>query len=102
MAEGEDTEARGWEKRHYEAAFEMASEYLATRREQDPAFTPAICAKMLETLYTNQGSNCIDKGTVQEIKEAGTIAAYEVFLQQWRDDLAAAAAATTATGATAH
>ena len=76
-----------WEQQYHEDKIEETMKYLKNRRQRDPLFTKEACEKTLETLYENQGSNWIGKGSMQEMKEAATVVAYELFLSNWEDGL---------------
>ena len=76
-----------WEQQYHEDKIEETMKYLKHRRQHDPMFTKEACEKVLETLYENQGSNWIGKGSMQEMKEAATVVGYELFLANWDDGL---------------
>ena len=81
-----------WEQQLHNQCFDETLTYLTQRKAKDPSFTYDQAKTVLEALYTTSGTQW-DRGTIVEIKDAAKIAAYEVFLEKWDDELAAKTAA---------
>ena len=80
----DDPDSGNWQQRRYEEVFEEACARLALRRQADPAFTLQELEGLLTTAYVAEGNDWIGRGTVHEITQSATIAAYEHTLAEWR------------------
>lgn len=76
-------------KRRYDEVFDALYRYLEEKRRTDPAFTPAHVRAFLKDAYVRMGNNWIGKGTLFETTQNATIAAYETFLVNWKEERAA-------------
>ncbi len=75
-----------WQRAKYEAVFEQTCAFLRHRRANDPEFTLETLVRLLETQYLHQGNEPAGKGTVQQITEAATVAAFECVLAEWQQE----------------
>jgi len=75
-----------WQHSKYEDVFEQTCRYVRQRRATDPQFNLEAMVRLLETQYANQGNQPAVKGTVQQITEAATVAAFEYALAQWQQE----------------
>ena len=76
-----------WEERKYREVFEQTCSQLWTRRLDDPTFTRQQAQGLLESAYIDQGNDYIGRGPVAEIVQAATIAAYELILAKWSEEI---------------
>eukprot|EP00727_Mastigamoeba_balamuthi_P002843 m51a1_g12556 hypothetical protein (97) ;mRNA; f:2318-2769 len=78
-----------WEDEYFDSVFQQSLERMELRREQDREFTPEVLERTLEAMYAFESAYA--KGEVQILREKATIAAYELYLERWRDEIAAQA-----------
>ncbi len=70
----------------YTETFEATVAQITMRRRVDKNFTLHELQKLLETAYINQGNEWGGKGSLQEIVQEATIAAYEFLLAEWQEN----------------
>ncbi len=68
----------------YRQVFEATLAQLAARRRADPHFTIKELEQLLHSEYIHQGNDWVGKGSLAEIVQGATIAAYESFLAEWQ------------------
>lgn len=73
-------------ERHYQETFDAVTAQLTMRRRLDALFDLKECKKLLHTEYINDGNDFIGRGTLQDIVQDATIAAYEVFIAEWESE----------------
>ena len=78
-----------WEEEMRQSVIAETTKTIELMRASDPRFNLELCEHMLEVLYANQGDSWIGKGYLMELKEAARITAYELYIQQWKDEIAA-------------
>ena len=74
-----------WEDTYVQNIITETRQYLETRRAHDPKFTPEYFRRMLEELYQSEGDGWIGKEQLNELRQAATISACELFLTEWED-----------------
>ncbi|MBN1482188.1 hypothetical protein EH223_08020 [candidate division KSB1 bacterium] len=73
-------------EKQYQDTFDATIAQLTMRRRTEMNFTLHECQKILESEYINQGNNWVGRGSLQDIVQEATIAAYEVFIAEWRHE----------------
>lgn len=73
-------------EKHYHNTFDAVTAQLVMRRRLDKNFDLKECKKMLHTEYINDGNDFIGRGTLQDIVQDATIAAYEAFIAEWESE----------------
>jgi hypothetical protein len=74
-----------WDDELYDEIYYSMFHYLEKRRKGDPEFNRKVLKEILADAYRKQGNAWAGKSPVEEIKEAATIAAFEQFLNEWKD-----------------
>jgi len=75
-----------WRDIKYNDTFEGELRGLERRRIADPHCTIADIEGTLRNLYIMDGADWGGRGDVQDIAMAATIAAYEHFIAQWKNE----------------
>ncbi len=73
-------------EKHYKEVFDATFAQLTLRRRLKQ-LSLEECRKLLETEYINQGNDWVGRGSLQEIVSSATIAAYEVFIVNWEQEI---------------
>jgi hypothetical protein len=81
----ERSDLSDWDDHLYKEIFDSMLHYLEKRRQKDPYFSREVLRKLIETEYVKQDNAWAGKSPVEEIKDAATIAAFEHFLEEWKD-----------------
>ena len=76
-----------WRDVKYGEIFEQELRGLKRRRESDPKCTVEDIEGVLQHLYIMDGADWYGRGDVQDITMAATIAAYELFIAQWKSEV---------------
>ena len=79
-------EMESWEEELFQRVLESRLLLLEERRRKDPDFSVEDVEKVLSDSYRRQGLGWAGKSPVQEITEAATVAAYEIFLSRWKEE----------------
>jgi hypothetical protein len=74
-----------WDDELYDEIYHSMIHYLEKRRKGDGGFSRKVLEEILADAYTKQGNAWAGKSPVEEIKEAATIAAFEHYLNEWKD-----------------
>jgi hypothetical protein len=74
-----------WRERKYDEVFRWTRAHLQQRRQLDASFTREYLQQLLETEYVNEGNDWTGRGVLGNIVQSATIAAYEAFLQDWKE-----------------
>ncbi|MFO8050919.1 MAG: hypothetical protein R6V01_04390 [Thermoplasmatota archaeon] len=74
-----------WDDLLYQEIFRSMLDYLAKRRRSDPDFSREVMVEILEMEYTKQDNAWAGKSPVEIIKDKATIAAYELYLSEWKE-----------------
>jgi alpha-beta hydrolase superfamily lysophospholipase len=77
-----------WQQRRSAQVFEQTLLQIQQRRQTDSGFTIGRLDGLLQTEYVNQGNDWVGRGTVEHIVRSATIAAYEVALAEWKQEMA--------------
>lgn len=75
-----------WKEDLYNEVFQSRLEYLSKRREKDNSFDLVTMDEILAAEYKKQELAWSGKSPIQEITEAATVAAYEHFKAEWKQD----------------
>ena len=75
-----------WRDVKYTEVFEQELRGLERRRQSDPLCVVEDIEKILRNLYIMDGADWYGRGEVQDITMAATIAAYEHFIAQWKQE----------------
>jgi len=78
-------ESVDWKDIKYTEIFEQEIRGLERRRKSDPNCTVTDLEGTLEHLYIMDGADWYGRGQLQDIIMAATIAAYEFFINQWKN-----------------
>jgi hypothetical protein len=76
--------SKDWREAKYEETLQEELRGLKRRREADPACTAEDLEGTLRHLYHMDGADWIGRGEVQDIILSATIAAYELFISEWK------------------
>jgi hypothetical protein len=74
-----------WDDNLYNEIFNSMLHYLEKRRLKDPDFSREVLRELIETEYVKQDNAWAGKSPVEDIKDAATIAAFEHFLEEWKE-----------------
>jgi hypothetical protein len=74
-------------EKHYQNTFEAVIAQLTMRRRLDNDFDLDECKKLLHTEYINDGNDFIGRGSLGDIVQDATIAAYEAFIVEWESEI---------------
>jgi hypothetical protein len=72
----------------YEEVYGSLYAHLQEQRKNDPGFTADDVRGFLKDAYVRMGNEGIGNGPLFEATQSATIAAYEVLLAEWVDELA--------------
>ena len=75
-----------WRDVKYSEVFEQELRGLERRRKSDPRCVVEDIERVLQNLYIMDGADWYGRGDVQDITMAATIAAYEHFIAQWKQE----------------
>jgi hypothetical protein len=76
--------SKDWRELKYEETLQDELRGLARRREADPGCTAGDLEGTLRHLYHMDGADWLGRGEVQDIILSATIAAYELFISEWK------------------
>ena len=79
------SESDNWRDAKYSETFESEVRGLERRRASDPLCTIEDIEGTLSNLYIMDGADVDGRGCVQDVVIAATIAAYEHFIDSWRN-----------------
>lgn len=82
----EEGDPDGWEEELFRRVLESRLLLLEERRRKDPDFSLEDVEKVLSDSYRRQGLGWAGKSPVQEITESATVAAYEIFISNWKEE----------------
>lgn len=75
-----------WRDIKYKETFEGELRALERRRFFDKSCTPADLEGTLQTLYLSEGADWEGRGELQGVILSATIAAYEHFIDAWKQE----------------
>jgi len=75
-----------WQKVKYKEIFEQETLGLTRRRQADPNCRIEDIEGTLKNLYIMDGADQGGRGVLQDIIMAATIAAYEHFIAEWKNN----------------
>jgi len=75
-----------WREIKYKETFDEETRGLQRRRKADPDCKIEDLEGILKSLYIMDGSDWGGRGDVQDVTMAATIAAYEQFIANWKDN----------------
>jgi len=75
-----------WRDVKYNEVFEQELRGLERRRQSDPLCQVEDIERVLQNLYIMDGADWYGRGDVQDTTMAATIAAYEHFIAQWKQE----------------
>ncbi|MCL2609802.1 MAG: hypothetical protein FWD94_07875 [Treponema sp.] len=76
-----------WREIKYQETFEAEFQWLEHRRAKDPSCTVEDIEATLRNLFLLQGDGHDGRGDVQETSLSASIAAYELFISNWRAEM---------------
>jgi hypothetical protein len=76
--------SKNWLEAKYEETLQEELRGLKRRREAGPQCTIEDLEGTLRHLYHMDGADWLGRGQVQDITLAATIAAYELFISEWK------------------
>lgn len=79
-------ESTDWIEGTYKNAFDEETRGLQRRRASDKTLKIEELEGMLESLYIYQGNNKTGRSLVADTALAGTIAAFEEFIAEWKKE----------------
>lgn len=75
-----------WFDQKYVEVFDGTLNGLGHRRSADPAFSIADAENQLAHLYVLDGNDWLGRGLLGDLISEATIAAYELFIEEWRTE----------------
>jgi len=79
--------SKEWQAVKYREVFDEETRGLSRRRSSDPGCKVEDLEGILKNLYITDGADWGGRGGVQDIIMAATIAAYELFIAEWKAEL---------------
>lgn len=76
-----------WEEQKYQSVFDDELRLLYRRRSFDKNCSLDDIQGMLDALYILDGNNAEGRSNVQQISLSATIAAYELFIDTWKEEI---------------
>jgi len=76
--------SKEWQETKYRETFDQETRGLVRRRENDPGCKIEDIEGILKNLYIMDGADQGGRGALQDTIMAATIAAYEIFIEQWK------------------
>ncbi len=76
-----------WHDEKYREIFEGTLNGLQRRRSVDPEFAILDAENQLAHLYVLDGNDWLGRGELGDIVSQATIAAYELFIHEWKSEL---------------
>jgi len=76
-----------WQAVKYQEIFDEETRGLTRRRNSDPDCKIEDLEGILKNLYITDGADWGGRGSVQDIIMAATIAAYELFIANWKSEI---------------
>ncbi len=76
-----------WQTEKYREVFEGSLQGLRRRREIDPTFGIEDAERQLAELYRLDGLDWLGRGALGDIVSQAEIAAFELFINEWKADL---------------
>ncbi len=83
------SESTQWLDDAYEQVLEEEKRGLERRRQHDPNLTIDDIQGILDNLYINDGNNWEGRGPLADVVFAATIAAYEMYIEEWKKEISA-------------
>ncbi|MEL3913414.1 hypothetical protein [Treponema pedis] len=80
------TETTDWELEKFNEVFDDEIRVLTRRRLHDKNCSISDLEGTLEALYILEGNNIDGRGRAQEISLSASIAAYEKFIEDWKNE----------------
>lgn len=80
------TEKKDWETEKFNEVFDDEIRVLNRRKAHDKACSIDDLAGTLQALYILEGNNIEGRSRVQEIALSASIAAYEKFIEEWKNE----------------
>ena len=74
----------GWQDEKYREIFEGTLNGLQRRRALEPKFAILDAENQLTHLYILDGNDWLGRGELGDIVSQATIAAYELFIHEWK------------------
>ncbi len=76
-----------WHDEKYREIFEGTLSGLHRRRAVDPNFSIEDAENQLAHLYVLDGNDWLGRGSLGDIVSGATIAAYELFIHEWKAEI---------------
>ncbi|MEN6499461.1 MAG: hypothetical protein ABFC65_02875 [Rectinema sp.] len=76
-----------WHDEKYKEIFDGILSGLHRRRAIDPSFSIEDAENQLAHLYILDGNDWLGRGALGDITSEATIAAYELFIHQWKAEI---------------
>ncbi len=80
------TEQNDWETEKFNEVFDDEIRVLNRRKVHDKSCSIDDLAGTLQALYILEGNNMAGRSRVQEIALSASIAAYEKFIEEWKNE----------------
>jgi hypothetical protein len=80
-------ESENWQAVKYQSIFDDETRGLLRRRQSDPGCKVEDLEGILKNLYIMDGADWGGRGPLQNTIMAATIAAYEHFIANWKEEL---------------
>lgn len=80
------TEKNDWETEKFNEVFDDEIRVLSRRKANDKTCSIDDLSGILQALYVLEGNNMDGRSRVQEIALSASIAAYETFIEEWKNE----------------
>jgi hypothetical protein len=87
LTDGGMSVSKEWQAVKYREVFDEETRGLSRRRNSDPNCKIEDLEGILKNLYIMDGADWLGRGSVQDTIMAATIAAYELFISDWKAEL---------------
>ena len=75
-----------WKDEVYQQSFENVTRHIKKMKDTDASFTLKELEGMLQAEYVNQGNDWVGRGELYDLRNAATIAAYQMLIAEWEKE----------------
>jgi hypothetical protein len=72
-----------WKDEVYQQSFDNVTRHIKKMKDTDASFTLQELEGMLQAEYVNQGNDWVGRGELYDLRNAATIAAYQMLIAEW-------------------
>jgi len=75
-----------WKDEVYQQSFDNVTRHIKKMKDTDASFTLQELEGMLQAEYVNQGNDWVGRGELYDLRNAATIAAYQMLIAEWEKE----------------